>query len=75
MSSPPSSKRAKLEAHFASGKKGKDMLEGASEDPYDHTKMFYKNDQEGEQYAATVEVGVRKIKGEMMDLDDLVYRG
>lgn len=70
-----SSKRAKLEAHFSSalGKKNKDMLE--NDDIYDHTKHFFKKDSEGEVFASTIEIGQRKIKGDMLDLDELVYGG
>jgi hypothetical protein len=46
------------------------------EDPvdiYNHTKNFLKKN-ESDSYAKTIEVGERKIKGDI-DLDDLIYGG
>lgn len=49
------------------------------EDPvdiYNHTKQFFKKDEGGDDYAQNVEIGERKIKGDLTDeLDMLVYGG
>lgn len=73
--------RSKLEDFFNPGpsSNSKSSAKGLSrdiEDPvdiYNHTNQFFKST-ETDQYADNVEIGERKIKGDI-DLDDLIYGG
>lgn len=41
-------------------------------DIYDHTKEFFRKDLQDNE---NVEIGIRRIKGDIDDLDDIVYGG
>lgn len=75
--------RSKLETFFNlnPSKSGKSSVAKQADledpvDPYSHTHKFFKGDKKTDSYADTIEIGTRRIRGDITEeLDEKVYGG